>query len=158
MYSPDLSISLSNMTFLSPDSRCYSFDDRANGYSRGEGFGVVVVKRLTDALANNDTIRAIIRNTGSNQDGHTPGITQPSQDSQAALIKSTYERAGLSLEDTRFFEAHGTGTPMGDPIEAGAIGSAFQDSGPRDEPLYMYVFPSSISLGKVRLDLTLVFL
>jgi acyl transferase domain-containing protein len=109
MYAPDLSISLSNMTFLSPDSRCYSFDDRANGYSRGEGFGVVVVKRLSDALANNDTIRAIIRNTGSNQDGHTPGITQPSQGSQAALIKSTYERAGLSLEDTRYFEAHGTG-------------------------------------------------
>jgi acyl transferase domain-containing protein len=125
MYAPDLSISLSNMTFLSPDSRCYSFDERANGYSSkcsftiaskltnidlgGEGFGVVVVKRLSDALANNDTIRAIIRNTGSNQDGHTPGITQPSQGSQAALIKSTYERAGLSLEDTRYFEAHGTG-------------------------------------------------
>jgi len=66
---------LSNMGFLSPDSRCYSFDSRANGYARGEGVGVVVMKRLSDAIRDNDVIRAVVRSTGSNSDGHTPGIT-----------------------------------------------------------------------------------
>jgi len=64
---------LSNQNFLSPSSRCFTFDHRANGYARGEGFGVVVLKRLSDAIADNDTIRAVIRGTGSNQDGRTPG-------------------------------------------------------------------------------------
>ena len=98
---------LNNMSFLSPDGRCFSFDERANGYSRGEGVAVVVVKRLTDAIKDNNTIRAIIRSTGSNQDGHTAGVTQPDQDSQALLIRETYEKAGLDLSSTRFFEAHG---------------------------------------------------
>src|SRR4051812_18409258 len=122
-----MTLALSNMSFLSRDSRCYSFDHRANGYSRGEGFGVLVVKRLSDAVRDNDTIRAVVRSTGSNQDGHTPGIHQPSKDAQAALIRSCYERAGLELDETRFFEAHGTGTAVGDPIEAAAIGDVFQD-------------------------------
>ena len=100
-------LSLTNMNFLSPDSRCYSFDDRANGYARGEGFGVVVIKRISDAIRDGDTIRAVIRSTGSNQDGHTPGITQPSKEAQARLIKETYDKAGLDLATTRFFEAHG---------------------------------------------------
>ena len=130
-------IGLSNMSFLSPESRCYSFDSRANGYSRGEGFGVLVIKRLSDALRDNDTIRAVVRSTGSNQDGHTPGVAQPSKDAQTALIRATYARAGLSLSETRFFEAHGTGTPIGDPIEAGAIGAAFQGYRSSKEPLYM---------------------
>lgn len=96
-----------NMNFLSPHGRCYSFDDRADGYSRGEGFGVVLLKRLHDAIRDNDTIRAVVRSSGSNQDGHTPGVTQPSSEMQAALIKDTYNKAGLSLRETRFFEAHG---------------------------------------------------
>lgn len=95
------------MGFLSPDSRCYSFDDRANGYGRGEGCGVVVIKRVSDAIRDGDTIRAIIRSTGSNQDGHTPGITQPSRDAQASLIRETYQKAGMDFTMTRFFEAHG---------------------------------------------------
>jgi acyl transferase domain-containing protein len=95
------------MGFLSPDSLCYSFDHRANGYARGEGFSFVVLKRVSDAVRDNDTIRAVIRSTGSNQDGHTPGITQPSRDSQERLIRETYEKAGLSMTPTRFFEAHG---------------------------------------------------
>lgn len=95
------------MGFLSPDSRCYSFDDRANGYARGEGCGVVVLKRVSDAIQDGDTIRAIIRSTGSNQNGHTPGITQPSKDAQASLIQETYKKAGLNFATTRFFEAHG---------------------------------------------------
>ena len=87
----DTSLSLTSMNFLSADSRCCSFDERANGYSRGEGFGVVVIKRISDGVRDGDTIRAIIRSTGSNQDGHTPGLTQPSKDAQVQLIKETYE-------------------------------------------------------------------
>lgn len=96
-----------NMSFLSPQGRCHSFDARADGYSRGEGFGVVLVKRMGDALRDGDPIRAVVRSTGSNQDGRTPGVTQPSREMQAELIRDTYKKAGLSFRDTRFFEAHG---------------------------------------------------
>ena len=108
-FGPDLTMLLANMSFLSHDSKCFAFDHRANGYSRGEGFGVIVLKRTADALKDNDTIRAVVRSTGSNQDGHTASITQPRERSQARLIKETYEKAGLSMESTRFCEAHGTG-------------------------------------------------
>ena len=104
---PESILSLMNMNFLSPNGRCFSFDDRANGYSRGEGFGVVLVKRLTDAIRDHDIIRAVVRSSGSNSDGHTPGVTQPSGEAQAQLIRETYEKAGLDFEATRFFEAHG---------------------------------------------------
>lgn len=105
---PETSIGLSDLSFLSPDSKCYSFDSRANGYSRGEGIGVVVLKALAPAIKN-DTIRAVIRNTGTNQDGRTPGITQPSSEAQEALIRETYQKAGLDMSTTDYFEAHGTG-------------------------------------------------
>ncbi|KAK7983237.1 hypothetical protein PG989_010639 [Apiospora arundinis] len=112
---PEPYIWMSNVNFLSPDSRCYSFDHRANGYARGEGIGVVVLKRVSDAIRDGNTIRAVIRSTGSNEDGRTPGITQPSRTAQEQLIRQTYRKAGLSLAHTRFFEAHGTGTQAGDP-------------------------------------------
>jgi acyl transferase domain-containing protein len=94
------------MGFLSPDGECHSFDHRANGYARGEGFGTVIVKRLSDAVRDGDTIRAVIRATGSNQDGNTP-LAQPSKDAQTRLISDTYRRAGLVLSKTRYVEAHG---------------------------------------------------
>ena len=100
-------LTMSNMNFFSPAEKCYSFDERANGYSRGEGFGVILVKLLSEAIRDGDTIRAVIRSTGSNQDGRTPGITQPSSEAQAALIRQTYGKAGLDMKATRFFEAHG---------------------------------------------------
>ena len=103
---------LSNMSFISHDSRSFSFDHRGNGYGRGEGFGVIVLKRLTDALRDGDTIRAVVRSTGSNQDGRTPGITQPSRDAQEDLITDTYAKAGLDMQTTRYVEAHGTGTAV----------------------------------------------
>ena len=97
------------MGFFSKDGKCYSFDGRADGYGRGEGFGVVILKRLSDAISNGDTIRALIRSSGTNQDGHTTGgITQPSKESQARLISETYNKAQLDMRLTRFFEAHGT--------------------------------------------------
>ena len=100
-------LSMTDLNFLSPDGRSYSFDERANGYSRGEGSGVVVIKLLSAAIRDGNTIRAVIRGTGSNQDGRTPGITQPSAEAQEALIRQTYRTAGLDLNHTRFFEAHG---------------------------------------------------
>ncbi|KAI0436484.1 putative polyketide synthase [Xylaria telfairii] len=136
---------LSNMNFLSPDSRCYSFDHRGNGYARGEGFGVLVVKRLADALRDGDSIRAVVRSTGSNSDGRTPqGIAQPNGKAQEQLIRDTYAKAGLSLGATRFFEAHGTGTAVGDPIEANAIGAVFAEHRSAKEPLYVGAVKSNI--------------
>ncbi|KAI0383706.1 hypothetical protein F5Y04DRAFT_269663 [Hypomontagnella monticulosa] len=135
--SPELTTLLGNMGFLSPDSLCYSFDSRANGFSRGEGIIALVVKPLEEALRNGDVIRAVIRATGSNQDGRTPGLTQPSVEAQESLIRHVYSKAGLPLEETRYFEAHGTGTAVGDPIEIEAIGRAFGTWRLSDDPLYV---------------------
>lgn len=114
------------------------FDERANGYARGEGASVLLLKHIDDAIRDGDTIRAVIRGSGLNQDGKTPGITLPSPQSQAALIRSTYKNAGLVLTETAYFEAHGTGTPAGDPIEMEAISTTFGliDRDP-DRPLYV---------------------
>lgn len=144
MFHPQFMKMMANANFLAPDSQCWSFDERANGYARGEGIAVLVVKRLEDALRNGDTIRAVIRNTGSNQDGRTPGITQPCLESQINLIKETYRRADIDMQPTRFFEAHGTGTPVGDPIEATAIGRAFSYYRTMDDPLYLGAVKANI--------------
>ena len=135
---------LANMNFLSPDSRCYSFDARANGYSRGEGFGIIIIKRVSDAIADGDTIRAIIRGVGANQDGRTPGITQPNCSAQEALIRETYTKNGLDIGTTRFFEAHGTGTPVGDLLEAQAIGDVFKTVRTAADPLFVGASKSNV--------------
>lgn len=137
VYHPYFMKLMSNFSFLGKDSRCWSFDQRANGYARGEGLAFLVVKRLDDALRDNDTIRAVIRNTGSNQDGRTPGITQPSLDAQVNLILNTYRQANLDLGLTRYFQAHATGTQVGDVVEGNAIGRAFQGHRSAQEPLYI---------------------
>lgn len=109
-----------------PDGKCYAFDHRAQGYGRGEGVAVVVLKRLDDALKAGDPIQTVIRETASNQDGRTSTITSPDADAQYDLIRECYERAGLDPLDTPVVEAHGTGTKAGDPIEAQAIGCALR--------------------------------
>ncbi|KAI0848453.1 hypothetical protein F5Y00DRAFT_270187 [Daldinia vernicosa] len=141
---PECSILLSNMHFLSPESLCYSFDARANGYARGEGIAAIVLKPVAGAVRDGDMIRAVIRSIGSNQDGKTPSLTQPSLQAQESLIRSVYEKKGLSLGATRYFEAHGTGTPVGDPIEMKAIGQAFRDYRSNEEPLYVGSVKSNI--------------
>lgn len=128
---------------MSPDSVCHSFDERANGYAKSEGFGVVVLKRLSQAVHDGDTIRAVIRATGCNSDGRTPSITSPSQKAQEKLIRDTYQRAGLSLDATRFFEAHGTGTPVGDPCEASTISNVFSARTCTD-PIYVGALKSNM--------------
>lgn len=129
---------------LGPDGKSYSFDHRGNGYSRGEGFGVLVLKRVSDAIRDGDMIRAVIRNSSTNSDGRSPGITQPTKAAQAALIKHVYSRAGLDPSLTRFFEAHGTGTPVGDPIEASAISEVFTPHRSAEEPLYVGALKSNV--------------
>jgi acyl transferase domain-containing protein len=94
---------------LSPDSKSYSFDHRCNGYGRGEGIAALVIKRLSDAVSAGDTIRGVIRAVGTNHDGRTPSTSHPNRLAQSELIKETYAKAGLSMEPTRYFEAHGTG-------------------------------------------------
>lgn len=98
---------------LSPTGRCRMWDAAADGYGRGEGFAVVVIKTLKQAIADNDDIECVIRNTGVNQDGRSTGLTVPSADAQEALIRSTYSSCGLDCwkEEDRcqYFEAHGTG-------------------------------------------------
>ncbi|KAL4894910.1 hypothetical protein BDV59DRAFT_192302 [Aspergillus ambiguus] len=126
---------LSMMKFLSPDGRCHTFDEKANGYGRGEGIGCIILKPLRNALRDNDPIRAVIRGSGLNQDGRTPGITLPNGASQEALIRSVYQRAALSPSDTEFAETHGTGTQAGDPIEARALGRVFSENRDPRNPL-----------------------
>ncbi|EGR49882.1 uncharacterized protein TRIREDRAFT_59315 [Trichoderma reesei QM6a] len=124
---PEMMISESKLHMLSPTGRSRMWDAAADGYARGEGFGVVILKTLAEAVADKDNIHCIIRETGVNSDGRTNGITLPSSESQTTLIRQTYARAGLDLTKDRcqYFEAHGTGTPAGDPIEARAIHDAF---------------------------------
>ncbi|KAI1378022.1 hypothetical protein F4677DRAFT_458752 [Hypoxylon crocopeplum] len=141
---PESGMWLDNIGVLSKDSQCFTLDQRANGYARGEGCGVLVIKPVSAALRDGDTIRAVIRSSGSNSNGKSAGLTQPSQEAQYNLIRDTYAKAGLDLASTRFVEAHGTGTPLGDPIEFGAIGAAFKPYRTRDEPLYVGSVKSNI--------------
>lgn len=135
---PEFSVSLSNMNMLSPSGRCHSFDAKADGYGRGEGFATLILKPVSKAIADGNPVRALIRSAGTNQDGHTSsGITQPSKDMQVQLIHETYRKAGLDMRHTRFFEAHGTGTAVGDPIEARAIGEAFFKYTSKENPIYV---------------------
>ncbi|KAK5988353.1 6-hydroxymellein synthase cdmE [Cladobotryum mycophilum] len=137
-------INMGNHGFLGQDGRCFTFDHRANGYSRGEGVGTIVVKRLRDALKDGDVIRAVVRGTAVNQDGRTPGVSLPSGQAQESLIRSIYERTKLDFKDTRMVESHGTGTAAGDPIEAAALAKVFAPSRSQKEPLIVGALKSSI--------------
>ncbi len=124
MLRPEFPIAMSKGGFLSPDSRSKAFDARANGYARGEGGGVVVIKPLDQAQAAGDHIYAVIRGTGVNQDGRTSGITVPNPEAQESLIRKVYNDFDILPDQIAYIEAHGTGTPVGDPIETGALGRA----------------------------------
>lgn len=131
MLAPEQFVVESSLHMLSPTGHCHMWDSRADGYARGEGAAVLFLKPLSQALADGDgpRIQALIRETGVGSDGRTAGITMPSPEAQASLIRATYRRAGLDITDPadrcQYFEAHGTGTPVGDPREARAIYSAF---------------------------------
>ncbi|MEU7634231.1 acyltransferase domain-containing protein [Nocardia sp. NPDC049220] len=108
---------------LAPDGRSKAFDARADGYGRGEGAGMIVMKPLDRALADGDPVHAILRGSAVNHDGFTNGLTAPSLLAQESLLRSAYRRAGIAPADVGYVEAHGTGTALGDPIEASALGA-----------------------------------
>ncbi|MBF6175844.1 type I polyketide synthase [Nocardia blacklockiae] len=125
MLQPETFVLMCKGSFLAADGRCKSFDAAADGYGRGEGAGMVVLKKLDDAVRDGDRIYAVVKGTGSNQDGRTTAITVPNVDSQAALAQSVCARAGLAPDSITYLEAHGTGTLVGDPVELRALGRVF---------------------------------
>ncbi len=121
---PETTIALSKFHMLAPDGRCKPFDARADGFVRGEGCGLVVLKRLSDALAAGDRIVAVIRGSAVNQDGPSSGLTAPNGPAQEAVIREALANGGVDPADVTFVEAHGTGTALGDPIEVQALAAA----------------------------------
>ena len=120
---------------LSPDGRCYAFDSRANGYVRGEGGAVVVLKPLFAALVDGDAVHCVILGGAVNNDGGGDGLTAPSQRAQEQVIRLACRRAGVRPADVQYVELHGTGTRVGDPVEAAALGAAYGDGRPDTAPL-----------------------
>lgn len=123
--SPELTIGFSKARMMAADGRCKTFDAAADGYVRGEGCGVVVLKRLDDALRDGDRIRAVVLGTAVNQDGRSNGLTAPNGPSQTAVIRAALDDAQKTPADVTMIEAHGTGTALGDPVEVGALGAVF---------------------------------
>jgi acyl transferase domain-containing protein/acyl carrier protein/2-polyprenyl-3-methyl-5-hydroxy-6-metoxy-1,4-benzoquinol methylase len=135
MIAPDGFIGFSQAGMLSPEGRCKAFDASADGFVRGEGAGMILLKRLSDALEDGDPIHAVILGSSLNQDGHTNGISLPSPAAQARLVADACVDAGVQPSQIAFVEAHGTGTAVGDPIEATALGEALCAGRPADDPL-----------------------
>ncbi|WP_394832458.1 acyltransferase domain-containing protein [Pendulispora rubella] len=135
IFGPDSTLAMSKFGGMAPDGRCKAFDARANGYVRGEGAGVVLLKPLQRALADGDVVHAVIRGSAVNNDGFSNGLTSPSPAAQAEMLRLAYARAGVSPGDVHYVEAHGTGTMLGDPIEAGALGEVLGRHPDRRQPL-----------------------
>ncbi len=137
LLTPATMITFSSAHMLAPDGRCKTFDAAADGYVRGEGCGVIVIKRLEDAIRDGDRIRAVIRGSAINQDGASGGLTVPNGVAQQRVIADALKRADLEPSDVGYLEAHGTGTSLGDPIEAQAAGAALGAGREPGQPLLM---------------------
>ncbi|MCA0456393.1 MAG: acyltransferase domain-containing protein [Chloroflexi bacterium] len=132
---PETHINFSKAQMLSPDDHCKTFDAAANGYVRSEGCGMVVLKRLSDAVADGDRIWAVIRGSAVNQDGRSSGLTAPNGPSQEAVLRQAIANAGVSAGEVSYVEAHGTGTSLGDPIEVQALAAALGEGHTKSDPL-----------------------
>src|ERR1700727_2606349 len=135
LLTPATMITFSHAHMLAPDGRCKTFDAAADGYVRGEGCGVIVIKRLEDAVRDGDRIRAVIRGSAINQDGASGGLTVPNGVAQQRVITDELKRAGVAAADVDYLEAHGTGTSLGDPIEVQAAGGALGNQRDASHPL-----------------------
>lgn len=135
MITPELFVALSKVGFMSPDGQCKTFDASADGFGRGEGCGMVALKRLSDAVADGDRVLAVIRGSAINQDGRSTVLTAPNGKAQEAMLREALEAAALPPERISFVEAHGTGTSLGDPIEVEALSAVLGSAG--DEPCYV---------------------
>lgn len=135
MLSPDVMVSFSQARMLSPDGRCKTFDAAADGYVRGEGCGMVLLKRLSDAVADGNRILGVIRGTAVDHGGASGGLTVPSSASQQRVMRRAIEQAGVSPEEVDYVEAHGTGTSLGDPIEMEALAEVYGAERDASRPL-----------------------
>ncbi len=135
MLSPEIFINFSKSRMLAPDGKCKTFDAAADGYVRGEGCGMAALKRLSDAVADGDRILALIRGSAVNQDGRSSGLTAPSGPAQAAVLRRALVNAGVRPDEISYIEAHGTGTSLGDPIEAHALAAVLGRGRGADNPL-----------------------
>ncbi|NMO18055.1 SDR family NAD(P)-dependent oxidoreductase [Pyxidicoccus fallax] len=135
LLAPESTIAMTKFGAMAPDGRSKAFDARANGYVRGEGGGVVVLKRLSDALADGDTVYCVIRGSAVNNDGFSNGLTAPNPRAQEAVVRDACASAGVAPTDVQYVETHGTGTLLGDPIEAGALGAVLGVGRPEERPL-----------------------
>ena len=144
MLSPIWSIPLSRMQMLSPTGRCRAFDASADGFVRSEGAGAVVLKRLSDAVADDDAILAVIRGSAVNQDGRTNGITAPNGLSQRELLRAALANAGVAAAALTHIETHGTGTALGDPIEFEALAEVLGEGRPAERPCWIGAVKSNL--------------
>ena len=135
MLEPGTTVGFSKLKALSPDGRCKTFDATANGYARGEGCGVVVLKRLSDAIADGDLIHGLVRGSAANHDGRSNGLTAPNGSAQEALLHQALNNAKVKPHQIQYVEAHGTGTSLGDPIEVSALGRVLGQGRSKDNPL-----------------------
>ncbi|MGV9411049.1 type I polyketide synthase [Nocardia sp. NPDC003693] len=144
MLQPETFVMMCKGGFLAADGRCKSFDAAGDGYGRGEGGGMIVLKRLDDAVRDRDRVYAVIKASGTNQDGRTTAITVPNATAQESLARTVCARAGLDPQDITYVEAHGTGTPVGDPIELRALGRVYGAAGGR---------PGTLGVGSLKATL-----
>ena len=135
MLTPDISVLESRSRMNSRDGRCKTFDDSADGYGRGEGCGIIVLKRLSDAQADGDQILALIRGSAVNHDGPSSGLTVPNGLAQEALIRQALANGKVEASQVDYIECHGTGTPLGDPIEVEALVNVYGKNRPQDRPI-----------------------
>ncbi|WP_158750016.1 SDR family NAD(P)-dependent oxidoreductase [Acidobacterium sp. S8] len=160
---PEYSIAFAEANMLSPLGVCRTFDEAADGFVRGEGCGVILLKRLRDAEADGDRILAVIRGSAINQDGATSGLTVPNGHAQQELLRAAYANAGVEAWQVGYVESHGTGTSLGDPIEAEALGAVFKAGRKRQQPLLLGAVKANIGhleaaagiIGLIKVVLTL---
>ena len=144
LLSPAVTRSFDQAQAMSPTGQCHAFDADADGFVRGEGCGVVVLKRLSDALRDGDTVLAVVRGSAVNQDGRSNGLMAPNPAAQIAVLRAAYSNAGVPPHEVDYVETHGTGTLLGDPIEARALGTVLGRARPDNAPLLIGAVKSNL--------------